>query len=234
MKTAHKFAIHFDAQQLTQELNAVSATWLAHFNTTDYQGTWSGITLRGPIHHHHPLSAGAGAEGPSSDATWLQALPYTQQVLSYLETEKPSVRYLKLAAGSTIKPHRDRDIVYWDGLVRLHIPIVTNPKVEFMVNNERLLMQPGELWFADFSQTHSIRNNGTTDRIHLVVDCVVNPWLTHWFIQEGIILPDEQAPDPIAAFSHAEREEMIAALRHLDTPTAHALADEYAMKYKRH
>jgi quercetin dioxygenase-like cupin family protein len=54
---------------------------------------------------------------------------------------------------------------------------VTNKRVEFYLAGERVPMHEGELWYLDFSQKHRVENNGTTDRIHLVMDCKVNDWL---------------------------------------------------------
>ena len=64
-----------------------------------------------------------------------------------------------------------------DGEVRLHIPVITNPDLEFILAGNRVVMQEGECWYLNVNQPHSVNNRGTTDRIHLVVDCVVNDWL---------------------------------------------------------
>ena len=44
-------------------------------------------------------------------------------------------------------------------------------------------MQPGEAWYLNFNLPHSVANRGTTDRIHLVIDCVMNPWLDAFFAE---------------------------------------------------
>lgn len=38
-------------------------------------------------------------------------------------------------------------------------------------------MKPGELWYLNVNRYHSVTNGGSTDRIHLVIDCIVNDWL---------------------------------------------------------
>jgi hypothetical protein len=38
-------------------------------------------------------------------------------------------------------------------------------------------MNEGELWYLNVNQPHHVTNRSTTDRIHLVIDCVVNDWL---------------------------------------------------------
>jgi hypothetical protein len=41
-----------------------------------------------------------------------------------------------------------------------------------------VVMAPGEAWYLRLSDPHSVANRGTTDRVHLVIDCVVDAWLT--------------------------------------------------------
>ena len=38
-------------------------------------------------------------------------------------------------------------------------------------------MAEGECWYLNFSLPHKVANNGDKDRIHLVVDCMLNHWL---------------------------------------------------------
>ena len=38
-------------------------------------------------------------------------------------------------------------------------------------------MAEGEAWYLDLNRRHSVVNNGSSSRIHLVVDCVVDHWL---------------------------------------------------------
>ena len=82
-----------------------------------------------------------------------------------------------LGAGARIKEHKDYFMGFEEGVIRLHIPVLTNPNVEFYLANERVQMHEGELWYLDFSQKHRVENNSEEDRIHLVMDCKVNNWL---------------------------------------------------------
>ena len=61
--------------------------------------------------------------------------------------------------------------------MRLHIPVITNPEMEFVLNLVRVVMNEGECWYLNVNQPHRVANRGATDRIHLVIDCVVNNWL---------------------------------------------------------
>jgi hypothetical protein len=54
---------------------------------------------------------------------------------------------------------------------RLHIPIITNDKCIFEVDGETINMKQGEIWeINNDGKSHSVINNGDTDRIHLLVD----------------------------------------------------------------
>jgi hypothetical protein len=38
-------------------------------------------------------------------------------------------------------------------------------------------MQPGEAWYLDLNLPHAVANHGDTERVHLVIDCVLDAWL---------------------------------------------------------
>jgi hypothetical protein len=42
-------------------------------------------------------------------------------------------------------------------------------------------MKPGEAWYLRLSDPHAVANRGSSDRVHLVLDLVVNDWLTGFF-----------------------------------------------------
>ena len=47
-------------------------------------------------------------------------------------------------------------------------------------------MREGETWYFNVNFFHSVTNNSPLDRIHLVIDCVVNDWLRAFFPLEEI------------------------------------------------
>jgi hypothetical protein len=65
--------------------------------------------------------------------------------------------------------------------VRIHIPVVTNPDVDFRLNGAPLTMEAGSAWYLRLSDPHSVVNGGGADRVHLVVDATVNDWLKDLF-----------------------------------------------------
>src|SRR6516162_7064705 len=88
------------------------------------------------------------------------------------------VRFLKLTAGGHIFLHSDPLHTIETGIVRFHVPVRTNPSVDFVVDGRRLVMRPGEAWYVDVRFKHSVSNPGAEDRVHLVVDVIPNPALS--------------------------------------------------------
>jgi hypothetical protein len=66
-------------------------------------------------------------------------------------------------------------------MVRIHIPVATNDGVDFRLNGVRCIMAAGSTWYLRLSDPHSVANRGLDDRIHLVVDAVVNEWVAALF-----------------------------------------------------
>jgi len=175
-----KLPLHFDPARLKSDLAGITDdAWTAHFNTDGYAGDWAGVALRGPAGATHPILA----LHPSPTATkWadtdvLKQCEYFQQVLSAFRCPLQTVRLLKLGPGSVIKEHRDHALGIEDGLARIHIPVLTNPDVEFILNKQPIVMAEGECWYMNFNLLHSVTNNGPSARIHLILDCEVNDWL---------------------------------------------------------
>ncbi|SMO60215.1 aspartyl/asparaginyl beta-hydroxylase domain-containing protein [Gracilimonas mengyeensis] len=227
MKNIHKLSLHFDSKSLLHDFQNLLPDWEMHFNTQYYSGNWSGIPLRAAVDKNHTLSAGDESNTVFEDTEYLDKAPYLQEVLSHFKTPKQSVRLLRLTPGSEIKEHQDFGLGYFDGAVRLHVPILTNPKVEFCVEGENIPMTVGECWFANFNAPHSVANHGDTDRVHLVVDLEVNEWLQQLFEKEGIIDTEET---PEERHNEEEQRQIIASLKEMGTDTSLKLAREMEEK----
>jgi Aspartyl/Asparaginyl beta-hydroxylase len=90
----------------------------------------------------------------------------------------------------------------WD-TVRLHVPIVTTPGAVLQISSdsadpadvETICWQPGELWYADFTRPHLVRNTDEVTRIHLVIDAqVTEPLLDLLFVSSTRLVPAAIAP----------------------------------------
>jgi len=59
--------------------------------------------------------------------------------------------------------------------------IVTNDGVDFRLNGRRCTMPAGSSWYLRLSDPHSVANTGPADRVHMVIDAVVNAWIEQMF-----------------------------------------------------
>ena len=179
MLPSFKLPFRFNPTRLKADLaNIPPDAWIAHFNIHCYQGDWSGAALRsagGVATQIYPDRM--TAEESYANTALLDACPYFQEVLTNFKCPTEAVRLLKLTAGSQIREHRDYKLGYEDGEVRIHIPVVTCPEVEFFLAGETLEMNEGEAWYINVNLPHRVENRSSIDRVHLVIDCVVNDWL---------------------------------------------------------
>jgi len=76
----------------------------------------------------------------------------------------------RLGPGGFVHEHRDLVGAAPMGVLRLHVPIVTHPDVEFYVSGKRLFLRSGEAWILDTSYRHNVANRSGIQRVHLVVD----------------------------------------------------------------
>ena len=185
MLTALKLPFSFDPDRLRSDLAKIQPDeWVPHFNRQVYEGEWSGVALRSVGGKPDQLYPDPTAIDAFADTERLDRCPYYREVLSAFSCPLTSVRLLRLKAGSSIRDHRDYRLGYEDGEVRLHVPIVTNSDVAFFVEEQRVPMQEGECWYLNVNLRHRVDNHSKTDRIHLVIDCVVDDWLADYFPSE--------------------------------------------------
>ncbi|WP_251372440.1 aspartyl/asparaginyl beta-hydroxylase domain-containing protein [Rheinheimera oceanensis] len=171
-----------DYLQMQQELSLLlQQQWHAHVNKQDYQGGWDVLALRCATQHfnsHGILQSFAIAAGEAwQNLPALEQSPALLRFTTNLPYSLKSVRLMRLHPGAEIKPHRDHGLSLEHGEARLHLPLQTNEQLNFFVNDERVPMQAGELWYINADQVHRVENKGSEPRINLVLDCVVNDHL---------------------------------------------------------
>lgn len=173
--TAIKLPISFDGARLQEDLRQISeGDWQRHYKKVHYEGDWSSVGLVAAEGNASDIRSISGNFVPTAT---LNRCPYYREVLAFFKCPLQRVRLLRLDAGAVIKPHVDREGVDF-GVARIHVPIVTNDSVEFTSAGKKVRMAVGECWLLDTSYSHSVHNRGTAARIHLVLDCVVNDFVT--------------------------------------------------------
>ena len=189
MATAHtqsvvpdrvRLPLRFDPAPLAADVAALErGDFTTHFVKQNYEGDWSALPLRASATARHPIQMIYPAPGVTEfvDTPWRERLPAVSAAIDAFQCPVRTARLMRLAAGSVIKEHEDLDLDVAEGVARIHVPIVTNPDVDFRLNGERVIMAPGETWYLRLADRHSVVNGGTTARVHLVVDLVANDWL---------------------------------------------------------
>ena len=107
----------------------------------------------------------------------LERFPVMGEVLQQFECPVTMMVFYQLLPGAKLHPHRDTCAALELGSLRLHVPVRTNPEVEFIVDDAAVPMQEGQLWAMSTSHKHAVYNLGQSDRVHLVLQVEVNQWV---------------------------------------------------------
>jgi len=197
-----KLPLSFDQELLKRDVDGLRQNrWEPHFNAAYFEGDWSGVALRAVGGAADKLYPDPAASEDYSDTPLLGRCAYIPEVLAAFSCRLESVRLLRLGPGSKIREHSDYKLSLEDGVARLHIPVFTNAGVEFYIRGRRVEMREGECWYINFNLPHRVGNNGETDRVHLVLDCVVNDWLRSMIRSVG----PPQALAPAGGFEEFHR-----------------------------
>jgi hypothetical protein len=217
----------FDTNKLLEDLVICEQrNWVSHYNTNDFNGDWKAISLRSSNGEMHNVLAHEADH--YSNTPLLSHCSYFQFIINSFDCDLETVRLLALAPGSTIRSHKDRGLSYSQGSFRLHIPIITDDKVDFMVNNHLLHMKAGECWYANFDLPHSVLHKGENRRIHLVIDGKRNAWTDSLFENAGYNFELEKEESKLDV--HTVRE-MIAHLSAMNTETSLKMVEDLRQKY---
>ncbi|MGF1608514.1 MAG: aspartyl/asparaginyl beta-hydroxylase domain-containing protein, partial [Kiloniellales bacterium] len=178
-----------DPDRLRRDLEAVQAKVQAveHDIVWHHDGGWKAIglvTADGDIEQNR-LAARSRYEKTAAMAH----CPYIEAFIEGLGIATRRVRLLSLAPGGRVYWHHDATKAmdgHHDGHVaRVHVPIVTAAEIDFQISHETCVWQPGEVWWGDFSFPHRVANRSPVNRVHLVMDLVVDnaflAMMPEWF-----------------------------------------------------
>lgn len=161
-----KLPIRFDSATLAAEVNALPASaWVPH--ATGFPGN-EAVRLVTP--GGQPTDA---FEGPMKATENLARCPYIMQSMAELGGVWGRSRLMGLAPGGEVPEHVDSHY-HWRTHLRIHIPVITNPRVEFTCGGVTVHMAAGECWVFDSFRWHEVHNRGRERRVHLVLDTVVS------------------------------------------------------------
>jgi hypothetical protein len=182
-----------DLRRALEEQVSEGIEWKDHYSSYNKRNTWTALVLRGYggrvdfVEKPEEMSKSWKKENPESlsweieDTPLRGSLPEVEEILERIPTTGfHRIRLMRLEAGGELTRHADitdKDAGTRDGsLLRLHVPIQTNDGALFTTvdahgREVRHHLGIGEMWSLDTRKPHAARNDGETDRIHLVVDC---------------------------------------------------------------
>lgn len=213
----------FEPKHLQKELAALQGhAWQLHYQKLHYEGEWTALPLRSIGGNAENVMISPVNDQVYEDTVFLKESPYLAEVLANFKCPLLAVRLLKLNAGALIKEHRDADLCFELGEIRLHIPVITHAEVECRIDKERVYLKEGECWYLNFNLPHSIHNKSGVNRVHLVIDALVNDWVKELFCRPGLYKKE------INDLGHPEevKIEMIARLRQINSETSNRMANE--------
>ena len=221
---------HFDVKKMQEELQELdSRAWKLHYQKLHYEGEWTAIPLRSIGGKPDHIIIAPTDEYPYEDTIFLDECPYIKSILQTFKCPLQAVRLLRLNAGAIIKEHRDAEMNFENGEIRLHIPVITHCEVEFFLDGERIHLKEGECWYMNFNLLHNINNKSNINRVHLVVDAKVNDWVKEIFSSPAITVKKE-IEDLSNTYDDETKKQMIILFRQMNTPVSNKMADDLELE----
>lgn len=159
-----RLPVRFNPEALVKEVKALPKdAWVPHPD---------GFPGNDAVRLISPDGAATDASSGNMQPTpYLEACLFIRELMCWIGAVWGRSRLMGLAAGKEVPPHIDSHY-YWRTHIRIHVPVITNPGVEFTCGDRTVHMEPGECWIFDSFQPHNVQNKGKEHRVHLVVDTV--------------------------------------------------------------
>ncbi|WP_428265317.1 aspartyl/asparaginyl beta-hydroxylase domain-containing protein [Haliangium sp.] len=116
-----------------------------------------------------------------------------------------NVRINLLGPGAGLSPHEEHALFRTragtiGARVRLHLPVVTTPAAELVLDGEVHHLDAGTIYYINHGCVHAAFNRGDSARIHLVWDLL----LTH-DVYRGVFAPTARLDLPLVRVDESER-----------------------------
>jgi hypothetical protein len=125
---ALRLPLSFEPDRLAADLDRMEPDWWHGHLGPYHDGNWEAIALWAPNGDRTSQFSKGGAFAATEA---LNRCSYVGEVIERFPGRKNRVRFLKLRAGGQIFPHSAPLHTIDTGIVRIHVPVRTNPAVEF-------------------------------------------------------------------------------------------------------
>ncbi len=179
MKNFLKIADGIDVTALAMSINLHPELWDKYGQRKGYEKTphlaMSDIWVR--FNDPKNLELGYAKFTDQHDAVWYPAIndlpqirPLVFSLMSKVEaTRLGGVLITKVPAGGRILPHADKGWHPEHYNCKVYVPIQSNSGCSNRVESETINMKVGEAWYFNNLLEHEVVNDGTEDRITLIV-----------------------------------------------------------------
>jgi len=159
-----------DVSEIESEINKLTHTqWIE----------WDLRQSRYKVHsatESYPLMFSEYGEDPKTYNVGTPLWNTTQHLISKLETfynrKVGAAVYVKLKPNTNIRPHTDGG--WFVNTHRVHIPIVTDPRILFSLTEDKFHLEKGSIYEINNLVEHGVENPTDIDRVHLMVDMLPN------------------------------------------------------------
>ena len=162
--TCVKLPISFDVKKLIDDFSSIAPDlWGSRGGRVGVHVQAEAVFLRG--------YAPAQGNLPIEDRPVLEQLPYAKHLIHQLFCAQPMrCLFAKLKANGQVPLHIDNG-EYFEKTIRIHFPVVTNPKAKMLVGGKEFSMQVGEIWAINNCTVHGVVNAHESEaRTHLICD----------------------------------------------------------------
>ena len=87
----------------------------------------------------------------------------------YENLKLTNIIFTELRKGGIIPEHIDEGKMLSTNH-RIHIPIISNPDVKFVLDHKEYYLEPGHGYEINNQILHEVRNESDVDRIHMIID----------------------------------------------------------------
>ena len=115
------------------------------------------------------LSVNPATDWPEWRGRLEPVLAQATRPYGYARAAFPRVMLARMAPGGVIHPHVDANpAAKWPH--KIHVPLLTNPQVGFLIGERVYHFPEGRAVEVNNLGRHAVRNDGATDRIHLIFE----------------------------------------------------------------
>lgn len=99
---------------------------------------------------------------------WKTIIPVVSKLETFYNRKAGSIVLVRLKPNTNILPHTDGG--WFVDTHRIHIPIITDPRITFTLTNKKVHLKRGWIYELNNLVLHSVENPTDIGRVHLMVD----------------------------------------------------------------